>query len=61
MLLVGGGANAEISKDFEVFLPFKPLFCQSGPTNPIKVEEQVFLGDLEQATKFKAKILTGKS
>ena len=43
-----------------VFLRFKPLFCQSTPTNTTKVAEQFYLGVLRHPTKFQAKILTRK-
>ena len=51
----GGGSNGAISKDFGVFLRFKPLFCQSVPTNLAKVAEKVFFGVVQLPTKYQAK------
>jgi len=52
-------SNGAKTMDF-IFLRFKSLFCQSIPTNPPKVAEEVCLSVLQHPTKFQAKILTGK-
>jgi len=55
----GGDKGAKIS-DFGAILGFKPLFCQSLPTNPTKLAEKVCFGVLQHLTKFQANILTEK-
>jgi len=45
--IFGWKSNGSKSNDFCVFLPFKPLFCQSTLTNRLKVTEQVFLTEQE--------------
>ena len=57
IFLMGGTTGRKQWISF--FLRFKPLFFQSGPTNPTKVAEQVYLSVLQHPTEFQAKMLTG--
>jgi len=38
----GGESKRAKTLDFGAILTFKPLFCQSVPTNPTKLAEKVF-------------------
>jgi len=40
---LGAQSNGAKTSDFGGELRFKPLFCQSVPTNPTKVAEKVYL------------------
>jgi len=55
MFIVRGFKGAKIT-DFVLFR-FKPLFCQSVPTNRTKLAEKM-LGVLQNPIKFQTKILT---
>ena len=56
MFIVRGFKGAKIT-DFVLFR-FKPLFCQSVPTNRIKLAEKMYLGVLQNPIKFQTNLLT---
>jgi len=53
------GSNVEKNMDF-FFLRFKPLFCQSTPTNITKVAAQVHLGVLQHPHQFSSENIDRK-